>query len=347
MDVKTAFILSTSLSIVLLQILMITTKADEALIKKLCDATPAPEVCQSCLESDPSSKSADETGLAEKSLICVANDLNLLSQNTLSYQQNTTDRNMKFALGVCLDWRFEFANDYVKIVSPMIMDRNLEMARGMTEVQIMGRVTSCASFVQSKGLQVPAVVSKGIADVARDCQILMGILDSINTSLSIIFSLQFSIITTKADEALINRLCNATPSPDACKTCLHTYPSSDEVGIALSTMSCGATDIAELYRTTIGAQQSVTEPAMKGALGVCLDRITDAQNKIRGVADTVKSKDFKAAQGMIKSQILAPIFSCTDAIKSKGLQVPDAVNSGISTVARDWNVVLSILGSIQ
>lgn len=178
MDVKAAFILSTSLSILLLQILMITTKADEALIKKLCDATPAPEVCQSCLESDPSSKSADETGLAEKSLTCVADDLNLLSQNTLSCQQNTTDGNMKFALGVCLDWRFEFAKDYIKIVSPMIMDRNLEMARGMTEVQIMGHVTSCASFVQSKGLQVPAVVSKGIADVARDCQILMGILDS-------------------------------------------------------------------------------------------------------------------------------------------------------------------------
>ena len=111
-------------------------------------------------------------------------------------------------------------------------------------------------------------------------------------------------------------------------------------------MSCGATDIAELYRSTIATQQSVTDPVMKGALGVCLDRIIDAQNNIRGAADKVKSKDFKGVQGMINSQILAPIFSCTDAIKSKGLQVPDVVNNDISIVSRDWNVVLGILGAI-
>lgn len=155
-------------------------KADDELIARLCSATSYPNTCSNCLNSDPSSKTATDTGLVRISMLCAANDMNTLFQDTFIYQGNTTESTMKDALNYCLN-QFEDAENKINNVSDEVQRRDFDGAKQRINDEILAEVVSCTNFLHSKGLPVPEIVSNDIDTVDRDWNIVMEILGSLKS----------------------------------------------------------------------------------------------------------------------------------------------------------------------
>ncbi|KNA13788.1 hypothetical protein SOVF_113580 [Spinacia oleracea] len=154
-------------------------KADEALITKLCSSTSSPKVCTNCLESDPSSKTANDVGLVDISMICATKDMDILYQDSFRYQGNTTDPATKEALNQCLD-QFEDAKTKVNQISDTVHSRDFNLAQQLSN-KVSQQVMSCNQFFQAKGVPMPDVVANDLSTVSGDWIIVMDILGSLKS----------------------------------------------------------------------------------------------------------------------------------------------------------------------
>ncbi|MBA0860801.1 hypothetical protein Goshw_021384 [Gossypium schwendimanii] len=122
--------------------------SDEAMIINVCDKTPDPSLCQTCLNSDPKSKTADFRGLAMISITCGTRDADKLYKNTYNLYTSTNDTALHNLLDNC--WtRFIGARDGIDGAGR----KNPEVA-------------------------VPKYIIDETNVVSTDCQIILGILNN-------------------------------------------------------------------------------------------------------------------------------------------------------------------------
>ncbi|KAK8329708.1 hypothetical protein V6Z11_A11G334200 [Gossypium hirsutum] len=115
--------------------------SDAAMIINVCDKTPDPSLCKTCLNSDPKSKTADVRGLAMISITCGTRDADKLYNDTY------------------IIW-----SDGTKLT----ITRN-----------VIPMITFCSElFKKNPAVAVPKYIIDETNVVSTDCQIILGILNN-------------------------------------------------------------------------------------------------------------------------------------------------------------------------
>ncbi|TYH46642.1 hypothetical protein ES332_D11G352900v1 [Gossypium tomentosum] len=122
--------------------------SDEAMIINVCDKTPDLSLCQTCLNSDPKSKTADFRGLAMISITCGTRDADKLYNDTYNL--------------------FIGARNGIDGAGRLTITRN-----------VIPMITFCSDhFKKNPEVAVPKFIIDETNVVSTDCQIILGILNN-------------------------------------------------------------------------------------------------------------------------------------------------------------------------
>ncbi|KAK9669540.1 hypothetical protein RND81_13G137900 [Saponaria officinalis] len=153
------------------------------------------------------------------------------------------------------------------------------------------------------------------------------------------------------DDDLVTRLCKATTSYTGCRDCMVSVPggvTTTDTGVLETVMTCATRAMDGLYQEAYAYQSKATDPALKDALDVCLDRNEATRPSMNEVVSKVRSRDFNSAKAIIISQILAVVNTCADDAKSKRVQLPLVVSNELEIVNDVWDgLVLKMLDSLR
>ncbi|EOY13115.1 Uncharacterized protein TCM_031643 [Theobroma cacao] len=119
--------------------------SNEATIINVCNKTPDPTLCKTCLHSDPKSKTADVRGLASISITCGTRDANKLYTDT---------------------------ND---------LDKGSDPAKLAITRDVIPFIDFCSDlFKKNPKVVVPHKILDEMTVVSKDCRIILGILSNIS-----------------------------------------------------------------------------------------------------------------------------------------------------------------------
>ncbi|PPR90020.1 hypothetical protein GOBAR_AA30668 [Gossypium barbadense] len=183
--------------------------SDAAMIINVCDKTPDPSLCKTCLNSDPKSKTADVRGLAMISITCGTRDADKLYNDTdpksatadvkglatISITCGTRDADELYtdtdnlytntkdpALHNLLDncwWRFLGARDNIDSAGRMLSDKGSDAAKLAITRYAMPMITCCSDLSKkSPTVAVPKNIIDEMNVVSNDCQIILEILSN-------------------------------------------------------------------------------------------------------------------------------------------------------------------------
>ncbi|PPD74837.1 hypothetical protein GOBAR_DD28238 [Gossypium barbadense] len=109
------------------------------------------------------------------------------------------------------------------------------------------------------------------------------------SSITLTFTLQpFHVLS---DEAMIINVCNKTPDPSLCQTCLNSDPKSktaDVRGLAMISITCGTRDADKIYNDTYNLYTSTNDTALHNLLDNCWTRFIGARDGISGTGRVLR-----------------------------------------------------------
>ncbi|KAH1083978.1 hypothetical protein J1N35_023739 [Gossypium stocksii] len=152
--------------------------SDEAMIINVCDKTPDPSLCQTCLNSDPKSKIADVRGLAMISITCGTRDADKLYNDTYNLYTSTNDTALHNLLDNC--WtRFIGARDGIDGAGRVLRDQGSDATKLTITRNVIPMITFCSDlFKKNPEVAVPKYIIDETNVVSTDCQIILGILNN-------------------------------------------------------------------------------------------------------------------------------------------------------------------------
>ncbi|KAE8678094.1 putative Homeobox-leucine zipper protein ATHB-52 [Hibiscus syriacus] len=153
--------------------------SSEATIIEVCNRTPDPSLCQTCLHSDPKSATADIKGLGMISIACGTRDANKLYTDTNNVYSSTKDPALHNLLDECW-WRFVGARDNIESAGRFLTDKGADAAKLAITRDAMPMVSYCSDlFKKNPSVAVPKNIIDETNVVSTDCQIILGILNNI------------------------------------------------------------------------------------------------------------------------------------------------------------------------
>ncbi|TYI03559.1 hypothetical protein ES332_A11G347200v1 [Gossypium tomentosum] len=130
--------------------------SDAAMIINVCDKTPDPSLCKTCLNSDPKSKTADVRGLAMISITCGTRDADKLYNDT-----------------------FIGARDGIDGAGRVLRDQGSDGTKLTITRNVIPMITFCSElFKKNPAVAVPKYIIDETNVVSTDCQIILGILNN-------------------------------------------------------------------------------------------------------------------------------------------------------------------------
>ncbi|TYG96310.1 hypothetical protein ES288_A11G340000v1 [Gossypium darwinii] len=131
--------------------------SDAAMIINVCDKTPDPSLCKTCLNSDPKSKTADVRGLAMISITCGTRDADKLYNDTY------------------IIW----ARDGIDGAGRVLRDQGSDATKLTITRNVIPMITFCSElFKKNPAVAVPKYIIDETNVVSTDCQIILGILNN-------------------------------------------------------------------------------------------------------------------------------------------------------------------------
>ncbi|WRX28501.1 Pectinesterase inhibitor domain - like 10 [Theobroma cacao] len=154
--------------------------SNEATIINVCNKTPHPTLCKTCLHSDPKSKTADVRGLASISITCGTRDANKLYTDTNDLYTNTKDPALHDLLDSCW-WRFLVARDNIDGAGRVLRDKGSDPAKLAITRDVIPFIDFCSDlFKKNPKVVVPHKILDEMTVVSKDCRIILGILSNIS-----------------------------------------------------------------------------------------------------------------------------------------------------------------------
>lgn len=172
--------LSHLLTLFSLLITFLVVKSDEDLIGKLCSKTEEPVICRDCLNSDPSSKTADAHALALIAINCAQMDTYKTYRDVFKLYSETPDKTqLKEFLNQCSSRTVDAAGNFDS-VHRYAAALDYDSAKIVINENILPQVNYCIKqFDQAPTLPVPKEVLAGTTAVNQDCKNVLEILNSI------------------------------------------------------------------------------------------------------------------------------------------------------------------------
>ncbi|KAK8589052.1 hypothetical protein V6N12_023459 [Hibiscus sabdariffa] len=113
-------------------------------------------------------------------------------------------------------------------------------------------------------------------------------------------------------------VCNKTPDPVLCKTCLDSdlkSATTDIWGLATISISCGTRDADNLYNDTDDIYESTKDVALHNLLDECWWRFMIAPDNIDAAAQILHEKRSDGAKQLITEYAIPIITFCSDLFK--------------------------------
>ncbi|MBA0771105.1 hypothetical protein Gotri_019626 [Gossypium trilobum] len=294
--------------------------SDEAMIINVCDKTPDPSLCQTCLNSDPKSKTADVRGLAMIWITCGTRDADKLYNDTYNLYTSTNDTALHNLLDNC--WtRFIGARDGIDGAGRVRRDQGSDATKLTITRNVIPMITFCSDLFKNPEVAVPEY----IIDETK---------------------VPFHVMS---DEAMIINVCSKTPNPSLCETCLHSDPKSataDVKGLATISITCGTRDADKLYTDTDNLYMNTKDPALHNLLDNCWWRFLGARDNIDSAGRMLSDKGSDAAKLAITRDAMPMITYCSDLFKkSPTVAVPKNIIDEMNVVSTDCQIILGILSN--
>ncbi|XWS52112.1 hypothetical protein CRYUN_Cryun11dG0039100 [Craigia yunnanensis] len=150
-----------------------------ATIIDVCNKTPNPTQCETCLRGDPKGETADVKGLALISITCSTRDADKLYTDTNNIYTNTKDPELHNLLDSCW-WRFLAARDNIDSAGRLLGEKGSDAAKQAINRDAIPDISFCSDlFKKNPKVAVPSNILDEVTVVSTDCQIILGILSNI------------------------------------------------------------------------------------------------------------------------------------------------------------------------
>uniref|UniRef100_A0A7N0SYU3 Pectinesterase inhibitor domain-containing protein n=1 Tax=Kalanchoe fedtschenkoi TaxID=63787 RepID=A0A7N0SYU3_KALFE len=150
---------------------------------------------------------------------------------------------------------------------------------------------------------------------------------------------------SKADEALINKVCGATPDAVRCSLCIRSHPngySADGKALARIFSDCAQSDTAQLRDTIFTLATRAPDENSKAALTSCEDKVVSAWTYYFVLQVNLDNASYDEALKTIRENIGPKINECRPDGK-----LPREVLTGVAYVNTDLIILVSIIGQIR